>query len=119
VKQDHFNHSFLSTETLDGLLQPCEALSALDKLRIILIWARELTWDYNQYELHRIVSKFVKPMSDPSNSLSLKVAFDLSEEFPGVFDIVVPPSLSLKIAAGMIIKINASCSQNVMMGRYF
>jgi hypothetical protein len=117
VSQDHFNHSFLSNENLDGLLQTCEELSALDKLRIILIWAKGLTWDYNRNQLHRIVSKFVKPTSDSTNSLSLTVAIDLSEEFPEAFDIVVPPSLSLKIAAGTIIKFNASFSQKVMTSR--
>ena len=100
VSQDHFNHEYLSTENLDGLLQTCDPLSALEKLRIILVWAKGLTWDYNRNQLHRIVSKYINPTSDPTKSLNLTVAIALSDEFPEILDIVVPPSLSFKIAAG-------------------
>jgi hypothetical protein len=77
----------------------------LDKLRIILVWATGLTLDYNRTQFHRIASKYINPTSDPTKSLNLPVAIALSEEFPETLDIVVPPSLSFKIAAGIKLSI--------------
>jgi hypothetical protein len=83
----------------------------LDKLFIILVWAKGLSWDYNRNQLHRIVSKYINPTNDLTKCLTLPVAISLSEEFLEVFDIVVPPSLSLKIAAGKFMDSNL-ISQN-------
>jgi hypothetical protein len=100
ISQDQFNHEFLPTDNLDGLLQTCDNLSALDKLRIVLIWAKGMDKDCSRNEIQRIVSKYINPEGDPTKSLTLIVLTDLSKEFPDVFDIVIPSSLSIKIAAG-------------------
>jgi hypothetical protein len=76
----------------------------LERLRFILYWAKGLGKDYDQTQLHRIVSKYISPANDPTKSLYLTVAIALSKEFPAEFDIVVPPSLSLEIAAGITFK---------------
>jgi hypothetical protein len=49
VTHHHFNHEFLSTENLEGILQACDALSALERLRIILVWAKGLTLSYESF----------------------------------------------------------------------
>jgi hypothetical protein len=56
--------------------------------------------DYNRNQLHRIVSKHINPTTDKTRSLTLQVAVELYEEFPDTLDIVMPLSLSFKIAAG-------------------
>jgi hypothetical protein len=100
VSQDHFNHAFLSTEILDGLLQASAKLSARESLVIILIWSKGLSRDSKPSELHQIVTKHVKP----DESLSLDVSIILSESFES-FDLVVPASLSLAIARGMFMEL--------------
>jgi hypothetical protein len=95
VSQDHFNHEYISIENLDGLLQTCN-LSALTKLRIILVWAKKLTCPPLRFlnQLRRIVSKNINPTSDPIKSFNLAIGLsDLSGEFPEIYDIVVPSSL--------------------------
>jgi hypothetical protein len=103
ISQAQFNHTFIPIENLDALLKPCDNLSALDKLRIVLIWAKVMDKDCSRNEIQQIVNKYIDPTRNPTRSLDLEDTIELSEEFPGEFDIVASPSLILtigKIAVG-------------------
>jgi hypothetical protein len=83
---------------MDDLLSRCylSKQTGKEKLRIILFWAEALSRDYNRNLLQELVTKYI-----PSSSLTLTEIIAMSSEFHGTFDIAVPASLCVSIAACM------------------
>jgi hypothetical protein len=90
VAQEGFSHEFIPIESLKEMISACIKLTALEKLRIILIWAKGLATSYDRTQLQRLVVIYISPTSMDWNEVA-----SISNEFKGTFDIVVPSSLCL------------------------
>ncbi len=93
-----FSNSVIVFNELESLINSTKNLTAFEKLQIICEWGKGLDWNYDRTQLHQLVSKVAATDFGLCPSLTVDSVYKLTEEFEGIFDIVIPSSLLFKIA---------------------
>ncbi|KAJ3202650.1 hypothetical protein HDU67_000368 [Dinochytrium kinnereticum] len=91
-----FSHSNIDVLSLELLLAACSAETSLDRIRIILSWSRNWPVSGNRLPAHKLI---LAQAGDGKGDGSVKIdtLWELSNEFPGSFDAIIPVSLILKL----------------------
>ncbi|KAJ3202651.1 hypothetical protein HDU67_000369 [Dinochytrium kinnereticum] len=94
--EDSFNHENLDIPSLEHLLSACSGETSQNRIRIILGWSHNWPVSGNRLPIHQLILSQVGDGAG-DGSLMIQTLWELSTEFPGSFDAIIPSSLILRL----------------------